>query len=186
MGRVTDPLRDPELAERAAAVRADWQAEEAGWTRNALTTWHHGRTLADVLRDCMHRGDTVAVHALGVVLTGELVGVGVDVARLETAGGRFDIRVGADASVAVRVVSHAEAGGTRGDAGVTTLRHRLLEHEAVGTRVEIASPLLDDLYQGSVEVGSDHVAVLSGDDDRQVRTVYVPLAHVAWVRTSAP
>jgi len=62
----------------AGALRAAWRAEEAEWSRAALERWEHDRTLADVLRDCMHRGDTVAVDVDAQVFAGAVASVGVD------------------------------------------------------------------------------------------------------------
>ena len=94
---------DADLA-AAAALRAEWRADEAAWTRAALEQWEHGRTFVDVLQSCLHRGDTVALGFPGRTFTGVLTAVGDDVARLATPDGSVDAHLTPSTScVALRV-----------------------------------------------------------------------------------
>ena len=85
---------DDDLAS-AGALRAAWRAEEAEWSRAALERWQHEQTLVDVLRECMHRGDTVAVRFAAHTFTG-VVTVGRRRHRSRRRAGRcVDVRVDA-------------------------------------------------------------------------------------------
>jgi hypothetical protein len=167
----SDPLGHSGIGEAAAAARAEWRADEDEWTRAAVEQWHHGRPLLDVLRDCMHRGDTVSVRIGAVAVTGTVGAVGDDVVSVAAPDGRADFPAGANASLLVRVVERARSGGTRGEA-CTTFRARLLELEASERDVEVAT-LAGDALRGPLVVGRDHLVV---NDD------VVAFAAVACVR----
>ena len=127
---------DVDLA-TAAALRAEWRAEEAAWTRAALEQWEHDRTFVDVLQSSLHRGDRVALEFPGRTFTGVLTAVGDDVARLATVDGSVDAHLTPSTScIALRIVEPARAGGDRGDRTVATFRARSLQLE--GTTVELA------------------------------------------------
>ncbi|MFI5052886.1 MAG: hypothetical protein ACHQDE_00875 [Acidimicrobiia bacterium] len=172
-----DP-RDPQLRETGAALRAVWRAAEEEWTRAAFEAWEHERTLVDVARDCMHRGDTVTVQLPGRRLIGPVVSVGDDFVRIGTATGPVDVRVSCDARFHLRVVAPARAGGSRGLPGVATFRARLLQFEADRAAVEIGVHGTSDVMVGSITVGRDQVSLEDGNDGR----VYVPIGSLSWVR----
>ena len=88
----------------------------------ALERWEHERTLLDVLRDCMHRGDTVALAFASVTITGVVTAVGRDVTLIASPDGCVDVPVDARMPAVLRVVVPARGGGGRGDATVTTGR----------------------------------------------------------------
>ncbi len=160
----------------AAALRAEWRADEDAWARAALEQWEHDRTLLDVLRTCMHRGDTVAFEFTGRTFVGALSAVGADLARLATTDGSVDAHLDGAAVLVVRVVVAARAGGGRGDRSITTFRARLLHLE--GTLVELGTRVHDDALIGELGVGRDQVRVLDGDGAAR----YVPIGSVNWVR----
>ncbi len=160
----------------AAALRAEWRADEDAWTRAALEQWEHDRTLLDVLHTCMHRGDTVALDFPGRTFIGVVSAVGVDLARLATPDGSVDAHLGPAAVLSLRVVTPARAGGGRGDPSITTFRARLLHLE--GTFVQLGTRVRDDACSGELRVGRDHVSVLDRDGVRR----YVPIESVTWVR----
>jgi hypothetical protein len=160
------------MADDANAIRAEWRAEEDAWTRAAFERWEHERTLADVLRDAMHRGDAVTVSFGEVGWTGELVAVGTDVARIATGGAVVDVRLAPDAPLVVRLRKGRGVGG-RGDGTVTTFAARLRELD--GTCACIGAPGV--VLEGLVRVGRDHVRVADAGD-----VAYVPVASVGWVR----
>lgn len=174
---MTDPLDRAGLADAAAAVRAEWRAEEEEWARAALEHWQHQRTLLDVVRECMHRGDTVALRLLHTTFSGRVCGVGSDIVALDAPDGRVDVRVDAHAPLVVQVLERARAGGTRGE-GVTTMRARLFELEIDERAVEVGAHGVGEIMRGRLQVGSDHVIVRGPEG---LDTV-IALAAVAWVR----
>ncbi len=91
------------MTDDAASVRAEWRADEEQWSRAALERWEHARGLADVARDAMRRGDTVAFAFTEVTWTGVLVAVGDDVARLDVGSAFVDLRLAADSPFVLRV-----------------------------------------------------------------------------------
>jgi len=165
---------EPELA-AAHTVRAAWRADEEVWARAALVRWEHERTLVDVLRDCMHRGDTVAVGFASCTFTGVLTAVGRDVARIATPAGGVDLRVDATMPAVVRVVRPARGGGARGDDTVSTFVARLRQLEGTPVRLGVDA---GDEVAGALGLGRDHVSVTDRDDAR----TYVPMESVRWVR----
>jgi hypothetical protein len=160
----------------AAALRAEWRAEEAEWSRAARERWEHGRSLVDVLRDCMHRGDTVALEVALLTFTGTVRSVGDDVVRIATPEGSVDVRVAPDAPAVVRIVTSAREGGGRGDASVPTFGARLRQLERTRVRLGLCGP--HESVEGELLLGRDHVSVIDGDG----RRAYVPIGSVCWVR----
>ncbi|MGH9025660.1 MAG: hypothetical protein ACRDWD_06005 [Acidimicrobiia bacterium] len=189
---MTDPLAylatDPELAAEAAAARAEWRAEEEEWTRAEAERWVHRRTLVDLAREYLHRGDEVAVVAAGVTFCGELTRVGTDWLQVQTMSGRVDVALtlnladgpaGAQpAPVLIRRTERARAGGRRDDGAVATFRARLLEHETNGAVVVVGSRLLPGELRGVLAVGADHVLVCA-------EGVETAVPWVEWVRCDA-
>ena len=174
---MSDPLADlatdPALAAEAAAARAEWRAEEEEWTRAEAERWAHQRSLADLAREYLHRGDTVEVYVAGARFRGLLSRVGDDWLRVETDGGAADVFLGA--GVVLRRVVRARAGGRRDDGTVRTFRARLLELEAEGAPVIVSAPSFDSDLRGYLTVGADHIIVT--DDD-----VETALSCVSWVQ----
>jgi hypothetical protein len=171
-------------------MREEWRAEEEEYTRAAATQWAHSRTLIEIARELMHRGDVVAVTAGSATFTGTVTHVGLDLLRLRTPGGTTDVslaavttgsgerrRVRLLAPVVLRVVERARAGGRSAHRGVETFRARLLEHETDAEPVVVGSLLLEEELRGALTVGRDQVCVT----DRDGRETYVPLAWISWV-----
>ena len=174
---MTDPLDGAQLGDAAAAVRAEWRADEEEWTRAAVERWQHRRTLLDVVRECMLRGDTIALRLGDITFTGLVQAIGDDLIALAAADGRVDVRVDEHTPLVMRVHERARAGGTRGNAA-TTFRARLLELEMDGLDVEIGADVAGGIVYGAITVGRDHVIV---HQDEQAETV-IALAAVAWIR----
>ncbi len=177
---MTDPLDRAGLGDAGAAVRAEWRADEEEWTRAALEHWQHQRTLLDVVRECMHRGDTVAVRLPHATFTGRVCAVGDDLVAIDVLDGRVDVRVDAHTPVVVRVVERARAGGTRGER-VTTFRARLLELEMDERDVELGAQSAGGIVRGRLQVGADHVT----GHERDGSSAVIALAAMAWVRPVA-
>jgi len=165
---------DPELADAASSARAEWRREEEEYLRAAEEHWAHQRTLRDVVRELMHRGDTIAVSLGPTALTGRVVTVGDDWFELDGPGGAIDLRLDAHELV-VRVIERAHDGGRRGDAGPRTFRARLLEHEMAGGPVVVGFGGGDDV-RGELVVGRDQICVGSPPFG-----TYVPIRAVAWI-----
>jgi len=123
---MTDPLKGADIGDAASVVRAEWRADEEEWTRAGLERWRHERSLLDLLRECMHRGDTIALSlSLGTfTFTGCVIAVGVDLVTLNLADGPVDVCCNPEAPLVVRVTERARSGGTRGDA-VKKLQEKL-------------------------------------------------------------
>jgi hypothetical protein len=165
-----DPLlpRDARLRARAAELHREWRADEEEWSRAALEHFRHGRSLVDVLRDAMHRGDVVVLGDDPGALRGVLVHVGDDWCRFDAVGGMVELPVTASSPV-VRVVERSRHGGRSGDPDAPTRwRARLLELE-VSAAVCVVELRTGEVLRGTVLVGGDHVVVV--DDARQT---YVP------------
>jgi hypothetical protein len=183
---VTDPLDRVDIGEAAAVVRAEWRADEEEWTRAALERWQHERTLLEVLRECMHRGDTITVCPGSVAFTGRVEAVGDDLVAISAPDGRVDLRCDAAAPLVVRIVERARTGGTRGDA-VTTFRTRLLELEMAEGDVEIGTHVSGDVVRGRLIVGHDHVIVRDDEaGDGGGGEMVIAFTALAWVRPVSP
>jgi hypothetical protein len=179
---VTDPLDRVDIGNAAAVMRAEWRADEEEWTRAALERWQHDRTLLEVLRECMHRGDTIAVRSGSVTFTGRVEAVGDNVVAIAARDGRVDLCCDAAVPLVVRVVERARSGGTRGDA-VTTFRARLLELEMAEGDVEAGTRVSGDVVRGRLTVGHDHVVVRDDEaGDGGGGEMVIALAALAWVR----
>jgi hypothetical protein len=176
---VTDPLDRIDIGDAAAVVRSEWRADEEEWMRAALERWQHDRSLLDVLRECMHRGDTITVCSGRVTFTGRVAAVGDDLLALAAPDGRVDVHCDTDAPLVVRIAERARTGGTRGDAA-TTFRARLLDLEMVDGEVEVGTRAPGDVVRGRLTVGRDHVIVQDGDGE-----AVIAVAALAWVRPAS-
>jgi hypothetical protein len=145
------------MTDDAAAIRAEWRAEEADWSRAAFEHWEHGRGLADVLRDCLHRGDRVTFAFASLAWSGEVAGVG---------DAPFVLRI------RPRCGSWRDTRMTR--SALTTFAARLRELD--GTSVSIGIPT--GPLEGTMRIGRDQVRLV----DRDGNASYVPLRAVGWVR----
>jgi hypothetical protein len=176
---MTNPLEGADIGDAASVVRAEWRADEEEWTRAGVERWRHERSLLDLLRECMHRGDTIALTLpfAMVTFTGCVTGVGDDFVTITFPDGPVDVRGDDDASLVVRVSARARSGGTRGDA-LTTFRARLLELEMGEREVEVGMRATADVVRGQLTVGRDHVIL----HDRDAVDTMIALAAVAWVR----
>jgi len=165
----------------AAALRAEWRADEEEWTAAAVAQWSHARTLLERARHHMHRGDTLHVELGATRVIGRVVAVGDDVFAIDGMGGRVDLHVGPHASLGWRVARHAPSGGSRG-LDVGSFRARLLELEMNETVVDLGLTIWSGSCRGRLTVGRDHVVVV---DDDHVDMV-VALSAVQSVRVVDP
>ncbi|MET0628598.1 MAG: hypothetical protein ABW033_09090 [Acidimicrobiia bacterium] len=177
------------LASVAAAARAEWRADEEEWTAAALEQWRHGRTIVDIAREHLHRGDIIAVELDGSlpgvrsgsrVLQGSVIGVADDAIALDTLSGRVDVALHPGASIAWRVVERVRDGGGRGLL-LNSFRARLLELESAGQPVAVGATTVDMIHRGRLTVGRDHVVV--DDDDAWW---VIAFSALRWVRAVSP
>ncbi len=165
-----------DLRARAAAVQREWRADEEEWSRAALEHFRHRRTIVDVLRDAMHRGDIVVIGDDPGAPRGAVRHVGDDWCRVDAIGGVTEVPLPGRAAF-VRVVERSPHGGTTGDADApATWRARLLEFEESGESygVQLAN---GETLRGHLRVGADHVVVVEA-----VGETYVPDAALLRVR----
>jgi hypothetical protein len=176
---VTDALDDGELRARSAAVRAEWRDDEEAWTRAAFERWEHGRTFADIARDCMHRGDIVSLATPFIVLRGVIVAVGSDTVRVVDGDTVTDVHLAASAAIVLRLVESARSGGSRSTDASSTFRARLLDYEMIPV-VDLGMFTHGDVLTGGLRVGADQVRVRSSE----AIDSFVPRTSIAWVRAA--
>ena len=165
----------PDLGAAGAAMREEWRAEQESVTDDAVEQWRHSRTLLDLARDLMHRGDHVAI----IAGAHRAVGVIVEVARDRVAvfddvhDARVDVQIAETIPWSLTVVERARSGGRSG-AQFASFRARLLELE--GRAVTIATMLGPDRVTGTLGVGVDVVMVTTA-----VGETLIPLSSVVSV-----
>src|SRR5262245_41360477 len=172
-----DPRTRADVVRAAAGATAEWRADEAAWTATALAQWRHQRSLVDLAREHLHRGDTITVSwsDVSTTLTGPIVGVGTDVAALSAAGARVDVALGSGVPIVWRVARRAQDGGSRGHT-LDSLRARLLELEACAVPVEVG--LANEIVRGRLIIGRDHLTVTDESDS----TTVLALSGLRYVR----
>jgi hypothetical protein len=167
----------PDLGAAGAAMREEWRAEQEAATQDAVEQWRHARTLLDIARDHMHRGDHVAIVAGGHRVAGVIIEVARDRIAVFDAphDARVDVQVAESVPFALTVVELARAGGRSG-AQAASFRARLLELEAAGEPVTIAATFGPDRVTGTLSVGVDVVMIATA-----VGETVIALAAVATV-----
>lgn len=144
----------------SAAMREEWRAEQESATLDAAEQWRHSRTLLDIAREHMHRGDRVAVTVAGHRAVGEIIEVANDRIAVMDDGARVDVHVIDAIPFACTVVERARAGG-RSSTRTASFRARLLELETAGAPVAIATALGPDRFTGAMRVGTDIVVIVA-------------------------
>lgn len=178
MGPAEDDL-PPDLGAVGGAMRAEWRAEQEAATSDAAEQWRHSRTLLDLAREHMHRGDRVAITVAGHRAVGTIIEVASDrIALLDGSDDerRTDVHVIDAVPLAFSVVERARAGGRSG-ARTASFRARLLELEAAGATVVVATALAPEPFTGTLSVGTDHIVLTTATSDETV----IALAAVASV-----
>jgi len=181
MGSRGDPLDEVGLRAAAAHAREEWRADEQHWSAAALEQWRHTRTLVDLARDHLHRGDTIALRWPGATaaVAGRVVGVSGDAVAVATFAGRVDVALAPGAAISWRIVESATRGGSRGITPLT-FRARLLELESLACEVDVAH-LDGEIVRGVLCVGHDHVQVVAPG-----ASWMIALSALRWVRESSP
>src|SRR5882672_8797221 len=172
-----------DLEDVAAAIRSEVRLEAEEAEREAAVSAAMRRDVADVVRELMAHGDTVAVDVGQRTFVGPILAVGTDVVALETGsstGSRVDVNL--KCLQRIRVVKRARSGGRRGTGrGTASFRARLLELQLSHEAIEAGIAGSDEPVAGPVAlVGSDHIAL--GDEAEP--EWFVPFASLAFVRTT--
>jgi hypothetical protein len=164
---------DPHLDRVAAAMDAEVRAEQAAYEAEALRAERRRRSLGDVARELVVRGDLVEVVVAGQRLRGTPVHAGRDHLALATPRGQVDVALGAMTCLEVLA---RRPGGAAAGAGPATFRARMTEHEVA------ASPVVVLLADGGTVEGvvaaaaADHLLLTARRGE-----VVVPWAGVAAV-----
>lgn len=174
---VDDPQFDELDRDLRRQLDAEFRAEAEESERLAAQAARRQRTLADVARDAMARGDLVAADIAARTFSGTVLLAGTDFVSLATVAGRVDVRLSAPALV-MHITRRPAAVGRDRRSGPETFRARLLELELAGAVVEVGLATPGSERVGPLAtVAADHL-VLHGD----VGEVFVSLAAVVWVR----
>jgi hypothetical protein len=171
-----------DLEEVAAAIRSEIRLEAEEAEREAAVSAAMRRDVADVARELMAHGDTVAIDVGQCSFVGPILAVGSDVVTLETGsstGSRVDVNL--KFLQRMRVVNRARSGGRRGARGSTaSFRARLLEVQLSGEVIEAGIAGSGEPVTGPVAlVGSDHIAL----GEEAGPEWFVPFTSLAFVRT---
>lgn len=129
------PDPDGHLDRLAARMDAELRAEQAEYESMALQAQWRARSLADVARELMVRGDEVEVVTAGRTLLGTVHHAGIDFMVVSTPAGPTD--VGLATMTTFRVVRRARSGGRPPGPGARTLRARMTEHATARTPLTI-------------------------------------------------
>lgn len=170
------------LEDVAAAIRTEVRLEAEEAEREAAIAAALRRSVADVARELMAHGDTVALDIGGRIFVGRITGVGAELLTLDARPWRVDANLAS--LVRLRVLKRARAGGVRGAPELSvSLRARLLELQLSRHPVEVGMAGTDEPVVGPVAlVGSDHIAV--GDEVRP--EWFLPLSALAFLRVRDP
>lgn len=175
-GDAFDGLDDELRARTDDDVRRE--AEEAAADAELLR--RRQRSLADLHREAMARGDLVRLTVAGRwQVAGDLVGVGTDFVTVQDAHTVVDVAL----SRSVAVFERASRGGRLGTGGARTLPARLREFEATGERLLLRTSDGTEIHGRVALVATDHLVTV--DDDGVEHAL--PTASVAMVvRRSRP
>jgi hypothetical protein len=171
-----------DLGDVAAAIRSEIRLEAEEAEREAAVSAAMRRDVADVARELMAHGDTVAIDVGQRLFVGPIMAVGSDVVTIDAEPRRVDVNL--KALQRMRVVRRARSGGRRGaSGGAASLRARLLELHLSGEAIEAGIAGCDEPVVGPVAlVGSDHIAI----GQEAGPEWFVPLTSLTFVGTTDP
>src|SRR5260370_1185704 len=174
-----------DLEDVAATIRSELRLEAEEAEREAAVSAAMRRDVADVARELMAHGDTVAVDAGQRRFVGHIMAVGSDVVTIDTPPRRVDVNL--KTLQGMRVIERARSGGRRDTSrGAASLRARLLELHLSGEAIEAGLACSDEPLLGPVAlVGSVHIAVGEATE-REGFGPLTSLAYVAFARTTDP
>jgi len=160
-------------------VGQEWRAEFEATEFETHQSRLRRRTLRDVAKMLLHRGDRLTMHAGKLRLSGQVTGGGADYVTISTERIRADARLG---RVALRVTRRS-SGGAQAWRMPTTWRARLTEMELTQQKVEVHAPSLGVSLVGRIRVvATDHLWLVdtAGCDS------YLPFEEIAVVTYSVP
>ena len=179
-----DPSSTPDaMADLARYLRQgvgqEWRAELEATEFETHQDRLRRRTLRDIAKMLLHRGDRLTMRTGQLQLTGEVVGGGRDYVTINTEHLCADARLD---RVALRVTRRS-SGGVEARGTAPTWRARLTEMELTQEMVEVYAPSLGVSQPGRIRVvATDHLWLVdpTGFDS------YLPLEEIAVVIRPLP
>lgn len=157
-------------------VGEEFRAEAEETERAAAQAARRRRTLTDVMREAMARGDDVTAEVPGRTFLGTVVHAGSDLVSLATPAGRVDLPT-TQVALTLQVARRRTAVGRDPQSGPGTFKARLLEIELGGSSVALGIAAFPVERVGRIlAVGSDHVVVMDGNQEW-----FVPLAAISYL-----
>ncbi len=146
---------DEELDRVAAVMDAEVRAEQAAYEAMALQAEWRARSLTDVVRELVVRGDTIDMTTAGQTIAGTVVHAGADYAVVDGPRGYCDVALAV--LTTLRVTQRSRDGGNSPARGAATLRARMTEHETAEAPLTILLAT-GEMLEGRVRAAaSDHL-----------------------------
>lgn len=174
-----DPDSNPDsLSDLARFLRQgvgqEWRAELEATEFETHQVRVRRRTLQDVAKMLLHRGDRLTVQAGRLRLSGQVTAGGTDYVTINTKHLCADARLG---KVALRVTKR-HSGGAHAGGMPSTWRARLIQMELTRETVEVHAPSLGISLAGRIKaVAVDHVWLV----DAAGLDSYVPFEEISVV-----
>jgi hypothetical protein len=169
-------LANPDVRATAAAMREEWRADQEAATLEAVEDWRHQRTLCDIAREIVHRGDPIVAMMPHIRFQGDVEAVGPDLLAIRTMSGRVDLHLRDGVPLVLQVGERVREGGTREAVADGDFRGSLLARERFG-EVTLGCTMYDEPIDGKLVVGTDHVCIVG----RGGGETFFPLWTVAYV-----
>ena len=170
---------DRELDDLASELRRrvgpEWRADAEAAEREAARAARRRRSVADVARIHMARGDEVVLALPGRRFAGAVRAAAGDLVALDTPTGRVDVRVTGPVTLTVTRASAGAGREPRAGAGSFLARLRELEMEARPVRLGLSGHA-EELSGRLAVAADDHVVLDTGEGE-----VVVALAGLLWV-----
>jgi len=155
-------------------VGQEWRAELEATEFETHQDRLRRRTLRDVARMLLHRGDRLTVQAGALKLSGHVTAGGTDYVTINTNHLCADARLG---MVALRVTKR-RSGGAQAGGMPSTWRARLTQMELTQETVQVHAPSLGVSLEGRIRaVAVDHVWLV----DAAGFDIYVPFEEISVV-----
>lgn len=158
--------QESELSDLSAELRQRvehefrWEAEELESDADKLRT--RRRTIGDVAHELMEQGDTIAVVAGTMTVTGPVIYAKGDLAVLQTEHSLASVHLGGP--IVMRIAARARRGGTSSERGSGSFKARLAEFEHTGETITLILGASTERLEGRVTtVAQDHVIVTGRD-----------------------
>jgi hypothetical protein len=153
---------EPQTRAVAAEAREEWRADEEAAAREAAVAWNHGRTIADLARDCMARGDRISVTTYNHRAVGFVVEVADDLIAIRNVGSaRIDFHLTPLSPFSFTVNEPAIGDAQIPPVSSGGFHGRLLSREASGDDCLVAVVGEAEPLCGRIEVGANFVRVIA-------------------------